>query len=203
MIKSLKSTYDHEYKSPNKHGELLNRQYPKRHIQLPINLSRNYFFPWHPQDSCASIIATLENGVIAAPATSKTPDATPPNVLNPAPSPPPMLPGIARDIRAFPVKLGTFDIRPFSAPTSRPSRPALFQSPFALGKNCWILPKFAMSPALEAKLARLAVASGSTEADVLLKAIALYEVALQAKLKGQDVAILDEEKRLVREIDGI
>lgn len=41
-----------------------------------------------------------------------------------------------------------------------------------------------MSPALEAKLARLAVASGSTEADVLLKAIALYEVALQAKLKG-------------------
>jgi len=60
-----------------------------------------------------------------------------------------------------------------------------------------------MSPALEAKLARLAVASGSPEADVLLKAIALYEVALQAKLKGQDVAILDEEKRLVREIDGI
>jgi len=61
-----------------------------------------------------------------------------------------------------------------------------------------------MSPALEAKLARLAVASGSPEADVLLKAIALYEVALQAKLKGRDLtAILDEEKRLVREIDGI
>lgn len=60
-----------------------------------------------------------------------------------------------------------------------------------------------MSPALEAKLARLAVASGSPEADVLLKAIALYEVALQAKLKGQDVAILDEEKRLVHEIDGM
>ena len=61
-----------------------------------------------------------------------------------------------------------------------------------------------MSPALEAKLARLAVASGSSEADVLLKAIALYEVALQAKLKGRDLtAILDEEKRLVREIDGI
>jgi predicted transcriptional regulator len=60
-----------------------------------------------------------------------------------------------------------------------------------------------MSPALEAKLARLAVASESTEADVLLKAIALYEVALQAKLKGQDLAILDDEKRLVSEIDGI
>jgi len=47
------------------------------------------------------------------------------------------------------------------------------------------------------------VASGSTEADVLLKAIALYEVALQAKLQGQNVAIFDEEKRLVSEIDGI
>lgn len=60
-----------------------------------------------------------------------------------------------------------------------------------------------MSPALEAKLARLAVASRSTEADVLLKAIALYEVALQAKLKGQDLAILGAEKCAMSEIDGI
>ncbi|MFK3741567.1 hypothetical protein [Massilia sp. TN1-12] len=60
-----------------------------------------------------------------------------------------------------------------------------------------------MSPALEAKLARLAVASNSTEADVLLKAIALYEVALLAKLQGRDVAVLDEEKCVVSEIDGI
>ncbi|WEF31819.1 hypothetical protein [Pseudoduganella chitinolytica] len=52
-------------------------------------------------------------------------------------------------------------------------------------------------------MARLALVSGSTEPDVLLKAVALYEIALQAKLKGQDVAILDEEKRLVSEIDGI
>jgi len=60
-----------------------------------------------------------------------------------------------------------------------------------------------MSPALEAKLARLAVASGSSEADVLLKAIALYEVALLAKLQGQDLAVLNEEKCVVSEIDGI
>ena len=60
-----------------------------------------------------------------------------------------------------------------------------------------------MSPALEAKLARLAVASGSSEADVLLKAIALYEVALQAKLKGQELAFLNNEKRALSEIDGI
>lgn len=60
-----------------------------------------------------------------------------------------------------------------------------------------------MSPALEAKLARLAVASSSSEADVLLKAIALYEVALQAKLKGQELAFLNNEKRVLSEIDGI
>ncbi|QJE03736.1 hypothetical protein HH212_26945 (plasmid) [Massilia forsythiae] len=60
-----------------------------------------------------------------------------------------------------------------------------------------------MSPALEAKLARLAVASGSSEADVLLKAIALYGVALQAKLNGQELAFLNNEKRAMSQIDGI
>jgi hypothetical protein len=60
-----------------------------------------------------------------------------------------------------------------------------------------------MSPALEAKLARLAVANGSSEADVLLRAIALYEVALQAKLQGQNLAIFDEKKCIVSEIAEI
>jgi hypothetical protein len=60
-----------------------------------------------------------------------------------------------------------------------------------------------MLPALEAKLARLAVASGSTEADVLLKAITLYEVAVQAKLKSQTLAIVDDEKCFVSEIAGV
>ena len=58
------------------------------------------------------------------------------------------------------------------------------------------------SPALEAKLARLAVASGSTEADVLLKAIALYEVALQAELQGYSLTDFDG-KNIVNEITGI
>lgn len=60
-----------------------------------------------------------------------------------------------------------------------------------------------MSPALEAKLGRLAVASGSTEADVLLKAITLYEIALQAKLKDQSLAIVDDKEHVVYEVSGI
>ena len=59
-----------------------------------------------------------------------------------------------------------------------------------------------MSPALEAKLARLAVASGSAEADVLLKAIALYEVALQAELQGYSLTVFDG-KNIVKEITGV
>jgi len=59
-----------------------------------------------------------------------------------------------------------------------------------------------MSSALEAKLARLAVASGSTEADVLLKGIALYEVALQAELQGYGLTVCDG-RNIVNEITGI
>jgi len=60
-----------------------------------------------------------------------------------------------------------------------------------------------MSPALGAKLARLAVASESTEADVLLKAIALYEIALQAKLEDQSLAIVNDKEHIVCEASGI
>lgn len=60
-----------------------------------------------------------------------------------------------------------------------------------------------MSPALGAKLARLAVASESTEADVLLRPITLYEIALQAKLKRQSLVMLHEEDRVISEISGI
>jgi hypothetical protein len=45
----------------------------------------------------------------------------------------------------------------------------------------WRQAMLSMSPALAAKLARLAVASGSTEADVLLNAIALYDVTSRQK----------------------
>ena len=57
-----------------------------------------------------------------------------------------------------------------------------------------------VSPALEENLSRLAVASGSTEADVLLKAIALHDVALQAKLRDQSVVIVDACQCVVSEI---
>ncbi len=59
-----------------------------------------------------------------------------------------------------------------------------------------------MPPALEAKLARLAVASGSTETDVLIKAIALYKVTLQAELQGWGLTVFDG-KNIVNEITGV
>ena len=48
----------------------------------------------------------------------------------------------------------------------------------------------------------MALASESTEAEVLLKAIALYEIALRAKLMDQNLAILNDERYVVSEIDG-
>ena len=57
-----------------------------------------------------------------------------------------------------------------------------------------------VSPALEGDLSRLVVASGSTEADVLLKAIVLHDVALQAKLRDQSVVIADASQCVVSEI---
>lgn len=60
-----------------------------------------------------------------------------------------------------------------------------------------------MSRALDWKLACLAIARGSTEVDVLLKAIALYEIAFQTKLKDQWLAVVDDEKCVMSKIEGI
>ena len=49
-------------------------------------------------------------------------------------------------------------------------------------------------------MSRLVVASGSTEADVLLKAIVLHDVALQAKLRDQSLVIADASQCVVSEI---
>lgn len=59
-----------------------------------------------------------------------------------------------------------------------------------------------ISSALEANLARLAMVSGSTDTDVLLKAIALYEVALQAELQGYSLTVFDG-KNIVNEITAV
>jgi predicted transcriptional regulator len=60
-----------------------------------------------------------------------------------------------------------------------------------------------MSPSLNAKLEQLAVTTCSTKAEILRKAIVLYELAHKASLKDQRVGVFDEDERLVMEIVGL
>jgi predicted transcriptional regulator len=60
-----------------------------------------------------------------------------------------------------------------------------------------------MSPALNAKLEQLATANCATKAEILRKAIALYELAHRASLKDQRLGVFDEDERLVMEIVGL
>jgi predicted transcriptional regulator len=60
-----------------------------------------------------------------------------------------------------------------------------------------------VSPELNDTLEELADRSRSTKSDVLRKAIALFEVASQAKQKDQKIGILDQEDKVIREIVGI
>jgi predicted transcriptional regulator len=60
-----------------------------------------------------------------------------------------------------------------------------------------------MSPSLNAKLEQLAMAHCSTKAEILRKAIVLYELAHRASLKDQRLGVFDEDERLVMEIVGL
>jgi predicted transcriptional regulator len=60
-----------------------------------------------------------------------------------------------------------------------------------------------MSPSLSAKLEQLAMATCSTKAEILRKAIVLYELAHRASLKDQRLGVFDEDERLVMEIVGL
>ena len=60
-----------------------------------------------------------------------------------------------------------------------------------------------MSPEANALLEQLAAAGGTTKSQVMRKAIALFHLATQAQLDGQQVAVLDRNKNLVKEIIGI
>ena len=69
-----------------------------------------------------------------------------------------------------------------------------------------IHPRFMVevSPELMKLLQRLMDRSGSTKIDdVLQKAIALLDIAAQVTDKGQKIAILDKDNKLVKEIVGI
>jgi predicted transcriptional regulator len=60
-----------------------------------------------------------------------------------------------------------------------------------------------VSPELNATLEKLAEKAHSTKSDVLRKAIALFDVAAEAKEKAQRLAILDGDGKVVKEIVGI
>ena len=56
---------------------------------------------------------------------------------------------------------------------------------------------------LNETLEELAERSHSSKSDILRKAIALFDVAAQAKQKDQRVGILDRDDKVVKEIVGI
>jgi predicted transcriptional regulator len=60
-----------------------------------------------------------------------------------------------------------------------------------------------VSPELNETLEELAAKSHSSKSDVLRKAIALFDVAAQAKQKNQRIGILDRDDKVVKEIVGI
>lgn len=60
-----------------------------------------------------------------------------------------------------------------------------------------------ISAELNALLEQLASTTGGTKSDVLRKAIALMEVAVEAKRQGKKFGIADKDQQLATEIIGI
>jgi len=60
-----------------------------------------------------------------------------------------------------------------------------------------------LSPELNERLEQLAMANHTTKTEILRKAIALYDVAAEAKMEKKRLGILDQNKQLLTEIVGI
>ena len=60
-----------------------------------------------------------------------------------------------------------------------------------------------VSPELNETLEALAQSLHSSKSEILRKAIALYDVAAEAKQKDQRIGILDKDRKVVTEIVGI
>ncbi len=60
-----------------------------------------------------------------------------------------------------------------------------------------------ISPELNALLEQLAALTGSTKSEVLRKAIALMEVAVEAKRQGKKLGIAERDQQLTTEIIGL
>ena len=60
-----------------------------------------------------------------------------------------------------------------------------------------------LSPQLNARLDELAEKAHATKSDVLRKALILYDVAAEAKEKGERLALIDKDRNVLTEIVGI
>jgi hypothetical protein len=60
-----------------------------------------------------------------------------------------------------------------------------------------------VSPQLNESLESMAQESGSTKSDVLRKALALFEVASEARRDGNRIGILTKDRQVVTEIVGV
>lgn len=60
-----------------------------------------------------------------------------------------------------------------------------------------------VSPQLNETLESMAQESGSTKSDVLRKALALFEVASEARREGNRLGILTKDRQVVTEIVGV
>lgn len=60
-----------------------------------------------------------------------------------------------------------------------------------------------ISPELNTLLEQLAASTGSTKSEVLRKAIALMEVAVEAKRQGKKLGIAERDQQLATEIIGL
>ncbi|MEH1831043.1 MAG: DNA-binding protein [Nostoc sp.] len=73
----------------------------------------------------------------------------------------------------------------------------------AQGKNQRIKINLDLSPEVYETLNNLAQQINGDNAEVLLKAIALLEIAVEAKQKGKHIWIADDDQNLETEITGI
>ncbi len=60
-----------------------------------------------------------------------------------------------------------------------------------------------VSPELNERLEQLASQSHSTKSEILRKAIALFDVATEAKEQKQRIGLFDQNRQMVTEIVGI
>ncbi|WP_295994980.1 ribbon-helix-helix protein, CopG family [Rugamonas sp.] len=60
-----------------------------------------------------------------------------------------------------------------------------------------------MSPEANDLLENLASAHGTTKSQILRRAVALYHVASEAKARGNRIAVIDQDKKVVTEVVGL